>query len=150
MQRTLIGIVLNGVTGRMGYRQHLVRSLLAIREQGGLPARDGSRIWPELTLVGRNEAKLAEIAARHGLTSYTTDLEAALADESNQIYFDAQVTSERERAIRAAIAPESTSTRRSLSPRGWPAPWNSPGSPPPRGSRTGWCRTSCSSPACAS
>nr|WP_204342878.1 Gfo/Idh/MocA family oxidoreductase [Micromonospora terminaliae] len=87
----------------MGYRQHLVRSLLAIREQGGLPARDGSRIWPELTLVGRNEAKLAEIAARHGLTSYTTDLDAALADDSYQIYFDAQVTAQREKAIRAAI-----------------------------------------------
>ncbi|MFG3688488.1 Gfo/Idh/MocA family protein [Micromonospora sp. NPDC047740] len=103
MERTSIGIILNGVTGRMGYRQHLVRSLLAIREQGGLPAHDGSRIWPELTLVGRNEAKLAEIAARHGLTSYTTDLDAALADDSHQIYFDAQVTAQREKAIRAAI-----------------------------------------------
>ncbi|WP_432969570.1 Gfo/Idh/MocA family protein [Dactylosporangium sp. CA-233914] len=103
MERTAVGIILNGVTGRMGYRQHLVRSLLAIREQGGLPARDGSRIWPELTLVGRNEAKLAEIAARHGLTSYTTDLDAALADDSHQIYFDAQVTAQREKAVRAAI-----------------------------------------------
>ncbi|MEU9891594.1 Gfo/Idh/MocA family oxidoreductase [Sphaerisporangium sp. NPDC051011] len=103
MSRTTIGIVLNGVTGRMGYRQHLVRSLLAIREQGGLPARDGSRIWPEPVLVGRNETKLAEIAARHGLTSYTTDLDAALADEANQIYFDAQVTAQREKAIRVAI-----------------------------------------------
>ncbi|MFI2712244.1 Gfo/Idh/MocA family protein [Micromonospora sp. NPDC018662] len=103
MERTSIGIILNGVTGRMGYRQHLVRSLLAIREQGGLPARDGSRIWPELTLVGRNEARLAEIADRHGLTSYTTDLAAALADDTHQIYFDAQVTAQREKAIRAAI-----------------------------------------------
>ncbi|HEV7899081.1 MAG TPA: Gfo/Idh/MocA family oxidoreductase [Planosporangium sp.] len=103
MERTSIGIVLNGVTGRMGYRQHLVRSLLAIREQGGLPARDGSRIWPEPVLVGRNEAKLAEIAARHGLTAYTTDLDAALSDDANQIYFDAQVTAQREKAIRAAI-----------------------------------------------
>jgi predicted dehydrogenase len=103
VERTSIGIVLNGVTGRMGYRQHLVRSLLAIREQGGLPARDGSRIWPEPVLVGRNEAKLAEIAARHGLTAYTTDLDAALSDDANQIYFDAQVTAQREKAIRAAI-----------------------------------------------
>ncbi|MCW3841051.1 Gfo/Idh/MocA family oxidoreductase [Micromonospora yasonensis] len=103
MERTSIGIILNGVTGRMGYRQHLVRSLLAIREQGGLPARDGSVIWPELTLVGRNETKLAEIAARHGLTSYTTDLDAALAKDDHQIYFDAQVTAQREKAIRAAI-----------------------------------------------
>ncbi|MEV6985633.1 Gfo/Idh/MocA family oxidoreductase [Sphaerisporangium sp. NPDC051017] len=103
MSRTTIGIVLNGVTGRMGYRQHLVRSLLAIREQGGLPARDGSRIWPEPVLVGRNETKLAEIAARHGLTAYTTDLDTALADGANQIYFDAQVTAQREKAIRVAI-----------------------------------------------
>ncbi|MGY4908394.1 Gfo/Idh/MocA family protein [Micromonospora aurantiaca (nom. illeg.)] len=103
MERTSVGIILNGVTGRMGYRQHLVRSLLAIRDQGGVPARDGSRIWPELTLVGRDENRLAAIAARHGLTAYTTDLDAALADDAHQIYFDAQVTTQREKAIRAAI-----------------------------------------------
>ncbi|MET7471671.1 Gfo/Idh/MocA family protein [Micromonospora sp. NPDC005686] len=103
MERTSVGIILNGVTGRMGYRQHLVRSLLAIREQGGVPARDGSRIWPELTLVGRDENRLAEIAERHGLSAYTTDLDAALADDSHRIYFDAQVTAAREKAIRAAI-----------------------------------------------
>ncbi|MEU7176015.1 Gfo/Idh/MocA family oxidoreductase [Micromonospora tulbaghiae] len=103
MERTSVGIILNGVTGRMGYRQHLVRSLLAIREQGGVPARDGSRIWPELTLVGRDENRLAEIAERHGLPAYTTDLDAALADDAHRIYFDAQVTTAREKAIRAAI-----------------------------------------------
>ena len=103
MERTSVGIILNGVTGRMGYRQHLVRSLLAIREQGGVPARDGTRIWPELTLVGRDENRLAAIAQRHGLSAYTCDLEAALADDANQIYFDAQVTAAREKAIRAAI-----------------------------------------------
>ncbi|WP_422748517.1 Gfo/Idh/MocA family protein [Micromonospora sp. WMMD1219] len=103
MERTSVGIILNGVTGRMGYRQHLVRSLLAIREQGGVPARDGSRIWPELTLVGRDENRLAEIAERHGLSAYTTDLDAALADDAHRIYFDAQVTTARQKAIRAAI-----------------------------------------------
>ncbi|WP_435123447.1 Gfo/Idh/MocA family protein [Micromonospora tulbaghiae] len=103
MERTSVGIILNGVTGRMGYRQHLVRSLLAIRDQGGVPARDGSRIWPELTLVGRDENRLAEIAERHGLPAYTTDLDAALADDAHQIYFDAQVTTAREKAIRSAI-----------------------------------------------
>ncbi|RLQ04075.1 gfo/Idh/MocA family oxidoreductase [Micromonospora sp. BL1] len=103
MERTSVGIILNGVTGRMGYRQHLVRSLLAIRDQGGVPARDGSRIWPELTLVGRDENRLAEIAERHGLSAYTTDLDAALADDAHQVYFDAQVTTAREKAIRAAI-----------------------------------------------
>ena len=103
MARTTIGIVLNGVTGRMGYRQHLVRSLLAIREQGGLPLRDGTRLWPELVLVGRSESKLREIADRHGLTEWTTDLTAALARPDMQIYFDAQVTAQREKALRLAI-----------------------------------------------
>lgn len=102
--RVPIGIVMNGVTGRMGYRQHLVRSLLAIREAGGLPLRDGSTLWPELILVGRNEAKLKDVAERHGLTDWTTDLDAALARDDAQIYFDAQVTSEREKAIGLAIA----------------------------------------------
>ncbi len=101
--RVPIGIVMNGVTGRMGYRQHLVRSLLAIREGGGLPLRDGSVLWPELLLVGRSEAKLQDVAARHGLTEWTTDLGAALARTDMQIYFDAQVTSEREKAIGLAI-----------------------------------------------
>jgi predicted dehydrogenase len=101
--RVPIGIVMNGVTGRMGYRQHLVRSLLAIRESGGLPLRDGSVLWPELLLVGRSEAKLQDVAARHGLTEWTTDLGAALARPDMHIYFDAQVTSEREKAIGLAI-----------------------------------------------
>ncbi|RKR88711.1 putative dehydrogenase [Micromonospora pisi] len=103
MARTTIGIVLNGVTGRMGYRQHLVRSLLAIREQGGLPLRDGTRLWPELVLVGRSETKLREIADRHGLTEWTTDLNAGLARPDVQIYFDSQVTAQREKALRLAI-----------------------------------------------
>ncbi|GID93129.1 Gfo/Idh/MocA family protein [Amorphoplanes digitatis] len=102
--RVPIGIVMNGVTGRMGYRQHLVRSLLAIREAGGLPLRDGSLLWPEPVLVGRSEAKLRDVANRHGLTDYTTDLGAALARPDVQIYFDAQVTGEREKAIGLAVA----------------------------------------------
>ncbi|MBE1486850.1 Gfo/Idh/MocA family protein [Plantactinospora soyae] len=103
MARTTIGIVLNGVTGRMGYRQHLVRSLLAIREQGGLPLPDGRQLWPEPVLVGRSETKLREIAQRHGLTEWTTDLPAALARPDVQIYFDSQVTAQREKALRLAI-----------------------------------------------
>src|SRR5688572_10306153 len=87
----------------MGYRQHLVRSLLAIRADGGVPARDGTRMWPEVVLVGRTEAKLAEIAARHGLTEWTTDLAAALARPDVDIYFDAQTTPLREAAVRQAI-----------------------------------------------
>jgi predicted dehydrogenase len=103
MDRTNIGIVLNGVTGRMGLRQHLIRSVLAIREAGGLPLRDGTVLWPEPVLVGRSEAKLRDIAEQHGLTDWTTDLPAALARPDVQVYFDAQVTSARVKALRMAI-----------------------------------------------
>jgi predicted dehydrogenase len=103
MGRTTIGIVLNGVTGRMGLRQHLLRSVLAIRQDGGLPLRDGSVLWPEPVLVGRSETKLRDIAERHGLTDWTTDLPAALARPDVQIYFDAQVTSARVKALQMAI-----------------------------------------------
>ncbi|GGK77335.1 Gfo/Idh/MocA family protein [Mangrovihabitans endophyticus] len=102
--RVPIGVVMNGVTGRMGYRQHLVRSLLAIREAGGVPVADAQVLWPEPVLVGRSEAKLAQIADRHGLTEISTDLATALARPDVQIYFDAQVTSEREKAIGQAVA----------------------------------------------
>src|SRR4051794_20060011 len=88
----------------MGYRQHLVRSLLAIREQGGLELADGTRLWPEPILVGRREGALREIAERHGLERWTTDLAAALAEPDAEIYFDAQVTPARADALRQAIA----------------------------------------------
>ncbi|WP_433533852.1 Gfo/Idh/MocA family protein [Micromonospora sp. CA-249363] len=103
MTRRSIGIIVNGVTGRMGYRQHLVRSLLAIRESGGVTLADGTTIWPEPVLVGRNETKLRELASRHGLTDWTTDLTSALARDDVEIYFDALVTQQREKAIRQAI-----------------------------------------------
>ncbi|MGC5288565.1 Gfo/Idh/MocA family protein [Micromonospora sp. DT231] len=103
MTHRSIGIIVNGVTGRMGYRQHLVRSLLAIREAGGVTVADGTTIWPEPILVGRTETKLRDLAARHGLTDWTTDLASALARDDVEIYFDAQVTQQREKAIRQAI-----------------------------------------------
>ncbi|WP_438822029.1 Gfo/Idh/MocA family protein [Actinocrinis puniceicyclus] len=88
----------------MGYRQHLVRSLLAIREQGGLELPDGTVLWPEPVLVGRSADKLRAIAARHGLERWTTSLDEALADPAVEVYFDAQVTSARIKALNAAIA----------------------------------------------
>jgi predicted dehydrogenase len=99
-----IGIIMNGVSGRMGYRQHLVRSILAIREQGGVLLSDGSRVQLEPILVGRNEAKLAELAKKHDIEDYTTDLDAALADPRWQIYADFLVTKARAVAIKKAIA----------------------------------------------
>lgn len=99
-----IGIIMNGITGRMGYRQHLVRSILAIRDGGGLELADGSRLQVDPILVGRNLDKIKEIAERHGVDRYTTDLDAALANPDDQIYFDAQLTTVREEAILKAIA----------------------------------------------
>ncbi|NJQ16836.1 Gfo/Idh/MocA family protein [Streptomyces bohaiensis] len=105
-ERRTIKIAMNGVTGRMGYRQHLVRSILAIREQGGIDLGDGTVIWPEPVLVGRREHALRELAVRHGLdpAAISTDLDAVLADDTVDIYFDAQVTQARESAIGKAIA----------------------------------------------
>jgi predicted dehydrogenase len=96
-------IAMNGVTGRMGYRQHLLRSVLAIREQGGLDLGGREVLWPEPVLVGRREQALSEIAGRHGLTEWSTDLDAVLADPTIDIYFDAQVTSARVAALTKAI-----------------------------------------------
>ncbi|MFO7782922.1 MAG: Gfo/Idh/MocA family oxidoreductase [Spirochaetia bacterium] len=100
---TRIGIIMNGVTGRMGTNQHLVRSILAIREQGGVVAANGDRIMPEPLLVGRNENKLRRLAERYGVERYSTDLDGALADPAWEVYFDAQLTNLRAAAIRKAI-----------------------------------------------
>jgi predicted dehydrogenase len=103
MSSSVLRIAMNGVTGRMGYRQHLVRSILSIRDAGGVECPDGSRVQVEPILVGRNEAKLARIAREHGVEHWTTDTAAVIADPSVDIYFDAQVTSRREAALVAAI-----------------------------------------------
>src|SRR5204863_6739874 len=94
---------MNGVTGRMGLNQHLVRSILAIREQGGVPLPDGDRLVPDRSLVSRNEAKLRDIAAAHGLTRVSTDLDACLANPADEIYFDATLTSLRVGHVGRAI-----------------------------------------------
>jgi len=102
--RRTVRIAMNGVTGRMGHRQHLVRSILAIREQGGLELDDGTLLWPEPVLVGRREHALKALAGRYGLDHWSTDVDALLAEPDVEIYFDAQVTSAREESIRRAIA----------------------------------------------
>jgi predicted dehydrogenase len=104
MARKVIHVALNGVTGRMGYRQHLVRSLLAIREQGGVELSDGTLVYPEPVLVGRSEERLRAIAERHGLDRWTTSLDEVLADPSVEVYFDTQLTSVREASLLRAIA----------------------------------------------
>jgi predicted dehydrogenase len=104
MSRKSVVVAVNGVTGRMGYRQHLVRSLLSIREQGGVPLDDGTRVFPELVLVGRSEQRLREVAGRHGLDRWSARLDQVLSDPAVDVYFDAQVTSAREASVTAALA----------------------------------------------
>ncbi|MDO7880644.1 Gfo/Idh/MocA family protein [Salinibacterium soli] len=95
---------MNGVSGRMGYRQHLLRSILAIREQGGVLLSDGTRVQVEPMLVGRSKEKLAELAAKHGIEHYTDSLDEALANPDFPIYADFLVTTKRVEAIKKAIA----------------------------------------------
>lgn len=99
-----IGIIMNGVSGRMGYRQHLLRSILAIRDQGGVLLSDGTRVQVEPMLVGRSKEKLAELAAKHGIEHYTDSLDEALANPDFPIYADFLVTTKRVEAIKKAIA----------------------------------------------
>ncbi len=98
-----LGIIMHGITGRMGYNQHLVRSILAIREQGGLELSNGDRLMPDPILVGRNADKIEAIARKHGLTRTTTDLDSALADPNNRIFFDAGSTQMRVSLLKKAI-----------------------------------------------
>ncbi len=99
-----IGIIMNGVTGRMGTNQHLERSIVAIRKEGGLRLRNGSAAWPEPVLVGRNTEKLQSLAKRFEIERWSTNLDLCLSDPANQIYFDAQATNLRPASVRAAIA----------------------------------------------
>ena len=99
-----LGIIMNGVTGRMGSNQHLARSIVAIRDQGGLTLDDGTVVWPDPILVGRNETRLRALAERHGLERWSTDLDACLTDPEDTVYFDAQTTNRRADALKAAIA----------------------------------------------
>lgn len=101
----VVRVVMNGVTGRMGYNQHLVRSVLAINADDGVPLDDGRRVRLEPVLVGRSEVKLRDIADRHGIKDWTTSLDEALDSikEGGGIYFDAQVTSQRYPAVMKAL-----------------------------------------------
>ncbi|MEM7146081.1 MAG: Gfo/Idh/MocA family oxidoreductase [Verrucomicrobiota bacterium] len=102
MSEENLGIILNGVTGRMGTNQHLIRSILAIRDQGGVTLPDGTRIQVDPILTGRSEAKLKALAESHSVHRYSTDLATALADPHNQIFFDASSTLYRPKFIEQA------------------------------------------------
>ncbi|AIB11080.1 Gfo/Idh/MocA family oxidoreductase [Azospirillum sp. YIM DDC1] len=103
MSTKRLGIIMHGVTGRMGMNQHLIRSILAIRAQGGVTLSDGSRVMPDPILVGRNAEKIRELAQRHGVERWTDNLDAALANPDDTIFFDAGTTQMRPTLLEAAI-----------------------------------------------
>ena len=104
MKTHRIGIIMNGVTGRMGTNQHLIRSIKAIIDQGGVKLSDSEVIMPDPVLVGRSEEKLKALAARTGVSRVSTNLDAELAKPENQIYFDSTLTGQRPTGVRKAIA----------------------------------------------
>ena len=103
MKEQKIGIIMNGVTGRMGTNQHLMRSIVEIIKQGGIKLRSGDRLIPDPVLVGRDEDKLQRLATLSGIKKITTNVDEALADPQNKIYFDSQTTGRRAEGVRKAV-----------------------------------------------
>jgi predicted dehydrogenase len=103
MKLHTVGIIMNGVTGRMGTNQHLIRSIAEIIKEGGVKINSSETIMPDPVLVGRNENKLRNLCRMTGITKMNTDLDAVLNDPYNIIYFDAQTTGRRADAIRMAV-----------------------------------------------
>jgi predicted dehydrogenase len=103
MKEHKIGIIMNGVTGRMGTNQHLLRSIAAIIKQGGVKISEEETIMPDPILVGRNTGKLEKLCELSGVKRMTSNLDEALADKNNIIYFDAQVTGRRADAVKQAV-----------------------------------------------
>ncbi|MBI3706979.1 MAG: Gfo/Idh/MocA family oxidoreductase [Proteobacteria bacterium] len=104
MAEKRLGIIMYGVTGRMGTNQHLVRSICAIRDQGGVVLADGGRAMPDPILVGRNAGKLQELAKQNKVARWTTDLDQALSNKDDILFFDAATTLGRHVLIKKAIA----------------------------------------------
>jgi predicted dehydrogenase len=98
-----LGLIMHGVTGRMGLNQHLIRSILAIRDQGGVALSNGDRVVPDPILVGRNAETVARLAERHGVARWTTNLDQALSDPEDTVFFDSATTSLRADLLMRAI-----------------------------------------------
>src|SRR5262249_15057364 len=92
MTQHRLGIIMNGATGRMGMNQHLIRSIVAIRAAGGVALKNGDKVMPDPILVGRNEARLAQLAKANGIARWTTDLNGALKNREDTLFFDAATT----------------------------------------------------------
>ncbi len=104
MAQHRIGIIMHGVTGRMGMNQHLIRSIVEIRKQGGVALANGDRLMPDPILVGRNAEKIQALADKYGISRVSTDLDAALRNKDDAIFFDAATTQERPALLKRAIA----------------------------------------------
>src|ERR1700751_4811445 len=98
-----LGLIMNGVTGRRGLNQHLIRSIVAIRDQGGVLLANGNRVMPDPILVGRDGGKVEALAKRFDVVRWTTDLDKALADKNDQVFFDAATTQARPSLLTKAI-----------------------------------------------
>ncbi|HEY0122257.1 MAG TPA: Gfo/Idh/MocA family oxidoreductase [Rhizobium sp.] len=98
-----IGIIMHGVTGRMGLNQHLIRSIVALRAEGGVLLSNGERVMPDPVLVGRNAARLEELARKYSIERWTTDIDGALADPDDAIFFDAATTQMRAELVSKAL-----------------------------------------------
>src|ERR1044072_3910106 len=103
MAQQRLRIIMNGVTGRMGMNQHLIRSICAIRDEGGVALRNGDRVMPDPILVGRSAERLRALAKAHGVTRWTTDLDAALKDKKDTLFFDAATTQMRAELLKKAM-----------------------------------------------
>src|ERR1700704_6908946 len=104
MAEQRLGVIMNGVTGRMGTNQHLARSVVAIRREGGVLLADGTRVSPDPILVGRSAGKLSKLAAEHGVERWTTDLDEALGNPDDAVFFDAASTRLRPVLLKKALA----------------------------------------------
>src|SRR5262245_50603789 len=99
-----LGIIMNGVTGRMGMNQHLIRSIVAIRKDGGVVLKNGTKVMPDPILIGRDAGKLEALAKAQGIERWSTDLDAALKNKDDELFFDAATTAMRAELLRKAIA----------------------------------------------
>jgi predicted dehydrogenase len=103
MAERRLGLIMHGVTGRMGYNQHLVRSILAIREQGGVTLSNGDRLVVDPIIVGRDRDKIQRLAEKHHIPRWSTDVEAALSNPDDEVFFDAGTTQMRAGLLGRAI-----------------------------------------------
>src|SRR5688500_18686743 len=98
-----LGLIMHGVTGRMGMNQHLIRSIVAIRNQGGVTLSNGDRALPDPVLIGRNAEKIKSLAKAHGISRFGDTLDAALANRDDSVFFDAGTTQMRPALLAKAL-----------------------------------------------